>query len=255
MANIRGVTSSGSGLNIPAPNVELVESGWTRTNVFGDNLKGKISCYVSVSDCSSRFFEDENLEARVELMRCVKHRHNGEQQRLRFRHPDDKDFKTGGRTRGGEQEVPRRSSWSLFGLNDFQRIGQNDITVDGRIPLEDYHYIRNGVVNALGGEKSISTPVVSGSKQAAYIFTQSQLNGHRPAYNCQTINGYYAFRISIKDEDGDGTSGDRIVGPMSRVIWVRPTPYPFYPTSRVGYWDGVNTDTLNISFENHVNGY
>lgn len=256
MANIRTSSASFALTGIPAPNIELVEQAWSRTNVFGDNLKGVNSCYVTVSDCPNDLFIDVDLEARVELLRCVKHRHDGRSQRLRFRHPDDKDFVVvGGKTRGGQQKVPRRSSWSLFGLDDWERIGKNDITVDGRIPLEDYHYIRSGEVNTLTGVKNVTTPVVSGSKSPPYIFTQSQLNGYRPAYNCHTINGYYAFRISIVNLDGDGTNGDRIVGPMSRVIWVRPSPYPFWPTNRAGYWDGADTNTLNISFENHLNGY
>ena len=244
---------------IPTPRVVISEEEWTRINAHGDLLTGGRSVFVQVHDCPNEFFTNPKLDARVELLRWRKHRHDRSRTirgESAWRHPDcSVNPIAGARTRGGSQEVPRQSSWLLHSN------GYSDYSWIGRITLEDYHYIRQVTVltgfdsagNAV--EKNINVPVLSGSKQRSNVWTFSQENPDKrvPRYTGKEMNAYYRFRISIRNVDGDGTQGDRLIGPESETIRVSPFPYPVWPTND-GFADGVDSDRLTVAPHQGVAG-
>jgi len=251
-------------LEIPAPIVTTAEENWSRTNVFGDALTGNVGVYVSVAECPNEFFTDPAYDARVELLKCTKATSQSRADGImssrgstRWTHPDDSVFNSGGRTRGGEQVVPRRSSWSILGLTDHDVIAKGDPNPSGRITLEDYHKLDDVTIRSDINDTPlvVQAPVVTGSKKPSNLFTPSQIAGRRPAYHAKQLNGYYAFRISIINPSGDGTPADRLTGSISQFVWVRPSPYPAFPTDIIGVWDGVSTNNLTASIGKTLNGF
>ena len=227
-----------SAIVLPEPMPVLVPEVWAGAGMDGSPLNGIRALYVKLSDAPSDLYLDAALDARIELLR---YRERKTQRRTAgFKHPAHwlggiNPVDDGRRTRGGGQyldggavvAVDRPSEWLLFGLDDHVQIG--------RIPVEAFY--RLGSIQNEVANQSFTVPIISGSRVTNDVPSRNVPQWHGPR-----IDSYFRFRVTIKDPDGDGTNGDRLVGPESATIKVTPSPYPIWPAG------GRNTSALQIGF-------
>lgn len=187
--------------------------------------------FVTLSDAPAALYDDADLDARIELLRY--RRRKSDRRQRGFVHPAhwvgaSNPVDDGRRTRGGGQyddngnPLPDRpTEFPLLGLDDWERIG----------PITLASYFRQSTVDTDNGGLGPIWKITGETSDDSYITTTAQSTGLAPRYNNARLILYVAFRVTIADPDGDGTLGDRIAGPESRVVAVSPTPYPIYPTA------------------------
>ena len=253
-------TNPNSAGGIPTPSIEIRQNNWSGTSSFaGDAMIGLNSVFVRTPDFNQDVFSADN-EPLLELAWFRKRWGTGEGREggtanKGWAFPDDPVLKFGSDQGEGSQmggngstALTRRSKWDVSGTADFEHI------TGARIELE--HYFKQVDVKLLseatepaGGWPTINIPTptfvpyVANSK----VFSQSQFEIERttPRYHGYW-NGYFAFAFSVKDPAGSHP-GDRLRGPMSKVIQIRASAadggFPIWPTNN-GFADGESANGL-----------
>jgi hypothetical protein len=214
-----------AGIDIPVPNVVLVKrSGSGVSNFSNDPVNWFHEVYVRFQTVPESFKAAE--DPWLELAWCRQTRkdplgrpNTRERNTRRWSFPDDPVLKTGGGIGNGTQNNPngtaiRRSKWAITPVD-------GEFATGSRIQLE--HYFRLGLVRVFSFSLNhtfikMLRPTFLEDRRDTQPFSLSVFNplSKVPKYHGYE-NAYFAFAFSVKDPNASHP-GDRIVGPLSKII-------------------------------------